>query len=84
MARAGSDNGDELEAAHEPRECMACRGSGKVISNLGGEPSTVVCPWCAGAGLRLPGTDAQAAWPRADASVEGLGEQPAGSSESAA
>jgi hypothetical protein len=41
---------------------MSCRGSGKVISNLGGEPSTVSCPWCEGGGVRLPGIDAQAKW----------------------
>jgi hypothetical protein len=41
---------------------MPCRGSGKVISNLGGEPSTVNCPWCEGGGVRLPGIDAQAKW----------------------
>ena len=42
---------------------MPCRGSGQVISNLGGTPSTVECPWCGGAGVRVPGIDAQASWP---------------------
>jgi hypothetical protein len=46
---------------------MACRGSGRVISNLGGTPSTVTCPWCEGGGARLPGVDAQAHWPARDA-----------------
>jgi hypothetical protein len=41
---------------------MPCRGSGKVISNLGGTPSTVTCPWCQGGGVRVPETDAQAHW----------------------
>jgi len=41
---------------------MPCRGSGQVISNLGGSPSTVTCPWCAGGGVRLPEVDAQAKW----------------------
>jgi hypothetical protein len=41
---------------------MACRGSGKVISNLGGTPKTVTCPWCEGGGVRIPGIDAQAHW----------------------
>jgi hypothetical protein len=41
---------------------MACRGTGKVISNLGGTPSTLACPWCEGAGVRVPGIDAQARW----------------------
>ena len=41
---------------------MPCRGTGRVISNLGGEQSTVPCPWCDGGGVRLPGIDAQATW----------------------
>jgi hypothetical protein len=41
---------------------MACRGSGQVISNLGGTPSTLDCPWCGGSGTRVPGVDAQARW----------------------
>ena len=45
---------------------MACRGSGRVISNLGGTPSTLECPWCAGAGTRVPGIDAQAHWAAAN------------------
>ena len=43
---------------------MACRGSGRVISNLGGTPKEVPCPWCDGTGVRVPGIDAQARWPR--------------------
>lgn len=45
-----------------PDACMPCRGTGKVISNLGGEASQVACPWCKGAGTRLTGIDAQGAW----------------------
>jgi hypothetical protein len=41
---------------------MACRGSGHVISNLGGTPSTLECPWCGGSGTRVPGIDAQERW----------------------
>jgi hypothetical protein len=41
---------------------MPCRGTGRVMSNLGGAPSTVTCPWCAGGGVRLPEVDAQAKW----------------------
>jgi DnaJ-class molecular chaperone len=41
--------------------CTACRGTGRVISNLGGSPSEVPCPWCDGTGVRIPGHDAQAA-----------------------
>jgi len=42
---------------------MACRGSGQVISNLGGTPNTVTCPWCDGSGVRSAEIDAQARWP---------------------
>jgi hypothetical protein len=52
---------------------MACRGTGRVISNLGGSPSTIECPWCAGGGLRTPSIDAQARWVSA-AGVDGGGE----------
>jgi hypothetical protein len=41
---------------------MACRGSGSVISNLGGTPSTITCPWCRGGGMRVADIDAQAQW----------------------
>jgi DnaJ-class molecular chaperone len=46
--------------APEPRECTACRGTGQVISNLGGSPQQVPCPWCDGTGRFIPGHDAQA------------------------
>lgn len=41
---------------------MPCRGTGKVISNLGGHASKVTCPWCEGDGVRHAGIDAQAHW----------------------
>jgi len=41
---------------------MPCRGTGRVISNLGGEQNTVPCPWCEGGGVRLAHIDAQARW----------------------
>jgi DnaJ-class molecular chaperone len=52
---------DDVGAAAEgePRVCMPCHGSGKVISNLGGEASEITCPWCRGGGERLTGADAQ-------------------------
>jgi hypothetical protein len=53
---------------------MPCRGSGKVISNLGGEPSTVSCPWCEGSGVRVVGIDAQAKWGDAGEAQETLAE----------
>jgi DnaJ-class molecular chaperone len=51
---------------------MPCRGTGKVISNLGGTASSVTCPWCEGSGARIPGIDAQAKW---------LGNEPQDTSE---
>jgi len=51
---------------------MACRGSGQVISNLGGTPSKLACPWCGGGGVRVAGIDAQAPWLAREAgAVEG-------------
>jgi DnaJ-class molecular chaperone len=46
---------------YDPTRCTACRGTGSLISTLGGEPSTVPCPWCDGTGRFIPGHDAQAA-----------------------
>jgi DnaJ-class molecular chaperone len=51
----------------EGEECMPCRGTGKVISNLGGTPQAVTCPWCRGGGVRLTGIDAQTSGPGDDA-----------------
>ncbi len=51
---------DEQQLA-DPLSCAPCRGTGQVISNLGGSPSQVVCPWCEGGSLQIPGHDAQAA-----------------------
>lgn len=70
MAGEGTDTEQLTDGTHEPRECMACRGTGRVISNLGGSPSSVDCPWCGGGGLRPAEIDAQAHW--------GAGEDPAG------
>jgi DnaJ-class molecular chaperone len=44
-----------------PAACSPCRGTGRVLSHLGGTASEVVCPWCEGGGVQLPGHDAQAA-----------------------
>ena len=43
--------------------CSACRGTGSVISNLGGTPHQVTCPWCRGDGVFHSGQDAQAPGP---------------------
>jgi DnaJ-class molecular chaperone len=53
-----ADADDETAA---PQPCSPCRGTGQVISNLGGSPSTVACPWCEGTGRFIPEHDAQAA-----------------------
>jgi DnaJ-class molecular chaperone len=45
-----------------PTPCSACRGSGVVTSNLGGEPHQLPCPWCDGGGVTLREHDAQAHW----------------------
>jgi DnaJ-class molecular chaperone len=50
-------SGQDAEAA--PAVCTPCRGTGKLISGLGGTPHEVVCPWCRGTGERIPGIDAQ-------------------------
>jgi DnaJ-class molecular chaperone len=47
------------EEAREPKVCMPCHGSGKVISSLNGHARKVTCPWCRGGGERLIGMDAQ-------------------------
>ena len=48
------------QEAQEPGECLACRGTGTLISGLGGTPHEVRCPWCEGTGTRIAGIDAQA------------------------
>jgi len=45
----------------DPARCHACRRTGQVISNLGGAPHDVTCPWCEGTGRFIPDHDAQAA-----------------------
>lgn len=62
MASDDQDGGGEAEATHGPLECMPCRGTGKVISNLGGKASKITCPWCEGDGTRKPEIDAQSHW----------------------
>jgi DnaJ-class molecular chaperone len=43
----------------DPGRCHACRGTGQVISNFGGTPHQVECPWCEGTGRFIPDHDAQ-------------------------
>ncbi len=61
---------------------MACRGTGRVISNLGGSPSTVACPWCEGSGLRPAEIDAQAHWGR-EGDAETQAQEPGAAPEGA-
>jgi DnaJ-class molecular chaperone len=46
-------------SATDPEMCLPCRGTGKLISGLGGTQHEVSCPWCQGTGRRIPGIDAQ-------------------------
>jgi hypothetical protein len=57
---------DEPQTA-DPLPCAPCRGTGHVISNLGGTAQQVTCPWCEGGGVQLPAHDAQAARAASDA-----------------
>ena len=85
MATA-SENGKAAnpdQESHQPRECMPCRGTGKVISNLGGTSKQVTCPWCEGGGTRLAGHDAQAHWPSAEAQPAAPSAAPQTASEEA-
>jgi DnaJ-class molecular chaperone len=59
-ALMGADPPQTDDTTAPPRECSACRGTGRVISNLGGTPQEVPCPWCDGTGRFIPGHDAQA------------------------
>jgi DnaJ-class molecular chaperone len=55
----GDEADGPAEESREPRVCMPCHGTGKVISNLDGHARKVTCPWCRGSGERLVGADAQ-------------------------
>jgi hypothetical protein len=57
-----SDGDDVAGESHGPQECMPCRGTGELVSNLDEKTSTVVCPWCEGTGKRVPDIDAQQSW----------------------
>jgi DnaJ-class molecular chaperone len=74
-ARGPVSADDETPEAAEPVPCTVCRGTGTLISNLGGSPSNVPCAWCEGTGTFLPDHDAQAA---RRAAAEAAGETPTG------
>jgi hypothetical protein len=59
---------------------MPCRGTGQVISTLGGTESRVSCPWCGGTAVRVPGRDAQATWLKERGDAEPAEAEPAASS----
>lgn len=50
---------EETPDVDEPVPCTVCRGTGTLISNLGGSPSNVTCAWCEGTGTFIPDHDAQ-------------------------
>ncbi len=39
--------------------CRPCRGSGRVLSMLGGHEHKVTCPWCVGSSEFIVGRNAQ-------------------------
>jgi hypothetical protein len=45
----------------DDERCHPCRGTGRLVSTLGGSPHVVDCPWCEGSGRFQAGHDAQAA-----------------------
>jgi DnaJ-class molecular chaperone len=47
------------EPTGDDQICTPCRGTGHLISGLGGTPHQVTCPWCGGTGRFTPGLDAQ-------------------------
>jgi DnaJ-class molecular chaperone len=49
----------EASADNARSTCTACRGTGTVISGLGGTQHEITCPWCEGTGRFEPGRDAQ-------------------------
>ncbi len=49
----------EEEKDNDANLCRPCRGTGRVISALGGQPHELPCPWCDGTGRIIPGRDAQ-------------------------
>jgi DnaJ-class molecular chaperone len=48
------------QASEDRSTCTPCRGTGRVLSALGGQSHEVRCPWCGGSGKFAPGRDAQA------------------------
>jgi DnaJ-class molecular chaperone len=57
---------DEPTHDQDAPRCAPCRGTGRIVSRLGGSSTTITCPWCEGTGHVLPGHDAQERWRRGD------------------
>jgi len=62
MASADEQDPDATAEPGPDDLCLPCRGTGQVISYLGGGEERVGCPWCGGSGKRQAGVDAQARW----------------------
>ena len=58
-----AEDEQEKPPGEDRSTCTPCRGTGKLISNLGGTAHEVVCPWCGGLGKYEPGRDAQSFGP---------------------
>lgn len=56
MADDGTETPPDEQA---PLPCAPCRGTGRIVSRLGGSAATVTCPWCEGTGHVIAGHDAQ-------------------------
>ena len=52
-------SGSQRQGSDDRPQCTPCRGTGKLISGLGGSPHEVTCPWCGGSGTFAPGRNAQ-------------------------
>jgi DnaJ-class molecular chaperone len=48
-----------MSAEEDRSVCTPCRGTGRLMSNLGDEPHELTCPWCGGSGQFEAGRDAQ-------------------------
>jgi len=63
MGATVSSVADEIDP-NDRSKCSPCGGSGKLVSNAGGEPHPIVCPWCEGSGSVIAEHDAQEAGER--------------------
>lgn len=54
-----ADDSPDTTTEEAPPVCAPCRGTGRIVSRLGGSAATVTCPWCEGTGHVIAGHDAQ-------------------------